>query len=257
MEYKNIAVKAESGVAEITIKRAAKGNTLTLETYDEMAAAVRAADGDAEIGAIVLTGEGADFSLGVDVAVLDAMSPLSDEGKLGVMRRVQELALEIHNSGTPVIAKVRGRAMGAGCDLALMCDMVIAEEGAQFGEMYVNLALVPDGGGTWLVPRLIGLARAKEMILTGKNIEAHEAERIGLINWCVKAEDLDNFAGQFAHKLAKGPSEAIAASKAAIHKALGLDLEAALRCEAEAQIRMFKTERHKKRVKAFLRAQRS
>lgn len=255
MEYKNIIVKNENGVSTITINRAAKGNTLTLETYDEIAGAVRAANRGAGIGAIVLAGEGADFSLGVDVAVLDAMAPLSDEEKLGVMHRVQQLALAVHNSARPVVAKVRGRAMGAGCDLALVCDIVIAEEGASFGEMYVNLALVPDGGGTWLVPRLVGLARAKEMIFTGKNIDAREAERIGLINYAVKAEELDEFTNQFARKLAKGPSEALAASKAAIHAALTADLETALRAEAKAQIEMFKTEKHKKRVKAFLRAQ--
>jgi 2-(1,2-epoxy-1,2-dihydrophenyl)acetyl-CoA isomerase len=255
MEYKNIEAKTDGGVAVITIKRAAKGNTLTLETYDEIADAVRAAGGNAEVGAILLSGEGSDFSLGVDVGVLDALAPLSDEEKLGVMRRVQELALSIHNCAKPVIAKVRGRAMGAGCDLALVCDIIIAEEAASFGEMYVNLALVPDGGGTWLVPRLVGLARAKEMIFTGRNIDAREAERIGLINYAMKAEELDEFAAQFARKLAKGPSEAIAASKKAIHKALGLDLEAALRAEAAAQIEMFKTEKHKKRVKAFLRVQ--
>jgi len=255
MEYKNIEVTTDGGVAVITIKRAAKGNTLTLETYDEIADAVRAAGKNSEIGAILLSGEGSDFSLGVDVGVLDALSGLSDEEKLGVMRRVQELALSIHNCAKPVIAKVRGRAMGAGCDLALVCDIVIAEETASFGEMYVNLALVPDGGGTWLVPRLVGLARAKEMIFTGKNIDAREAERIGLINYAVKAGELDEFAAQFARKLAKGPSKAIAASKAAIHKALGPGLEAALRAEAAAQIEMFKTEKHKKRVKAFLRVQ--
>lgn len=256
MDYTNIDVKNDGGVAAITIKRAAKGNTLTLETYDEIAAAVRTADSSADVGAIVLTGEGSDFSLGVDVGVLDALAPLSDGEKLGVMRRVQQLALAVHNSRTPVVAKVRGRAMGAGCDLALACDIVIAEETASFGEMYVNLALVPDGGGTWLVPRLVGLARAKEMIFTGKSIDGREAERIGLINYAVKAGELDGFVAQFARKLAKGPSEAIAASKALIHGALSLDLEAALRAEAAAQIEMFKTEKHQRRVKAFLRAQR-
>ena len=255
MEYKNIEAKTDGGVAVITIKRAAKGNTLTLETYDEIADAVRVADRNAEVGAIVLAGEGSDFSLGVDVGVLDALSGVSDEEKLGVMRRVQGLALAIHNSATPVIAKVRGRAIGAGCDLALVCDIVIADESASFGEMYVNLALVPDGGGTWLVPRLVGLVKAKEMIFTGKSIGAREAERIGLINYAVRAEELDEFVSQFARKLAKGPSEAMAASKEAIHKALGLDLEAALRAEAAAQIEMFKTDKHKKRVKAFLRVQ--
>ena len=255
MEYKNIEAKNDGGVSVITIKRAAKGNTLTLETYDEIADAVRVADRNAEVGAIVLAGEGSDFSLGVDVGVLDALSGVSDEEKLGVMRRVQGLALAIHNSATPVIAKVRGRAMGAGCDLALVCDIVIADESASFGEMYVNLALVPDGGGTWLVPRLVGLVKAKEMIFTGKSIGAREAERIGLINYAVRAEELDEFVSQFARKLAKGPSEAMAASKEAIHKALGLGLEAALRAEAAAQIEMFKTDRHKKRVKAFLRVQ--
>lgn len=255
MEYKNIEARNDGNVAVITINRAAKGNTLTLETYDEVAEAVRRADEDANVGAIILTGAGADFSLGVDVAVLDALAPLSDVEKLSVMHRVQKLALTIHNSSTPIIAKVHGRAMGAGCDVALACDIVLADETALFGEMYANLALVPDGGGTWLVSRLVGLARAKEMIFTGKIVSAAEAERIGLINYAVKAEELDEFALQFARKLAKGPTEATAASKALIHAALGTDLAGALAAEAEAQIRMFKTDKHRKRVKAFLRVQ--
>ncbi len=256
MEHTNISVKIESGVAHITISRAGQGNTLTLETYRELASAVREADGNDNVGAIVLSGAGDDFSLGVDVAVLNALSDKDDVEKLKIMRRVQRLALAIHDSGTPVIAKVRGRAMGAGCDLALACDIVIAEESATFGEMYINLALVPDGGGTWLLPRLIGLAKAKEMIFTGKNIDAREAENIGLINHAVKPDELDGFVNRFARKLAKGPSDAIAASKHAMHKALGLDLAEALKSEAKAQVEMFKTDKHKKRVRAFLRARR-
>lgn len=256
MEHTNISVKIESSVAHITISRAGQGNALTLETYCELADAVREADGNTDVNAIVLSGEGSDFSLGVDVAVLDALSDKNDEAKLETMHRVQELTLAIHNSGTPVIGKVRGRAMGAGCDLALACDIVIAEESATFGEMYVNLALVPDGGGTWLLPRLIGLAKAKEMIFTGKNIDAREAENIGLINHAVKPDELDGFVNRFARKLAKGPSEAITASKHVMHKALGLDLAEALKSEAKAQVEMFKTDKHKKRVRAFLRARR-
>ena len=115
--------------------------------------------------------------------------------------------------------------------------------------------LVPDGGGTWLLPRLVGLARAKEMIFTGRNVGAREAEKIGLINYAVKAEELDEFVKRFARKLAKGPSEAIAASKRAIHASLGFDMAEALKLEAETQIEMFKTDKHKRRVRAFLRAQ--
>lgn len=254
MTHADIEIRQESGVAFITINRPGQGNTLTLQTYGALAAAVRDADAKPDVGAIVLTGAGENFSLGVDVAVLNALAERSDAEKLEILRRVQELALTIHNSGTPVVAKVRGRAMGAGCDLALACDIVVAEEGAAFGEMYVNLALVPDGGGTWLLPRLAGLARAKELIFTGRNVDAREAERIGLINYAVSAEELDEFVNQLARKIAKGPSEAIAASKRAIHAALGTDFAQALGREAATQIEMFKTEKHRKRVRAFLRA---
>jgi len=251
----NVDVKIENGIAFITINRPGQGNTLTLETYDELAGAVREADGNPDVGAIVLSGAGDNFSLGVDVAVLNALSDEDDAEKLKIMRRVQRLTPAVHDSGTPAIAKVRGQAMGAGCDLALACDIVIAEEDATFGEMYINLALVPDGGGTWLLPRLVGLARAKEMIFTGRNVGAREAEKIGLINYAVKAEELDEFVKRFARKLAKGPSEAIAASKRAIHASLGFDMAEALKLEAETQIEMFKTDKHKRRVRAFLRAQ--
>jgi 2-(1,2-epoxy-1,2-dihydrophenyl)acetyl-CoA isomerase len=151
----------------------------------------------------------------------------------------------------PTIAALNGFATGLGLDLALACDLRIAAERAKLGEAFVTMGLVPDGGGTFFLPRLVGFAKAAEMIFTGEPLPASEAERIGLINRVVPSQDLEKSAQELAHKLARGPSLAISLAKKALWKNLHGDLDAALQMEAECQKICFGSEDHREAVAAF------
>ena len=152
----------------------------------------------------------------------------------------------------PVIAMVNGDAVGAGCNLALACDLVIAAEAARFGEVFVRLGLGPDWGGAYFLPRLIGLAKAKELLFTGKIISAREAEQIGLINQVVPADQLEETVMNLAAQLAQSATRAIGMMKTFLHKVWQMDLANALQYEAYVQSECIKTEDHQEAVRAFL-----
>ena len=152
----------------------------------------------------------------------------------------------------PTIAALNGFATGLGLDLALACDLRIAAERAKLGETFVSMGLVPDGGGTFFLPRLVGLAKAAEMIFTGEPLTSSEAERIGLINRVVPNQELVKYAQALADKLAKGPSLAIGLAKQAIWRNLSENLESALHFEAQSQKTCLESADHREAVKAFL-----
>jgi 2-(1,2-epoxy-1,2-dihydrophenyl)acetyl-CoA isomerase len=151
----------------------------------------------------------------------------------------------------PTIAMVDGYAVGAGSNLALCCDLVVASDRAKFGELFWKIGLVPDGGGTWLLPRLVGLARAKELIFTADVIDAADAERIGLVNRVVPAAELQATTRALAEKIAAGPPAVLRMAKHMVNRAATSDLAAALDLEAFSQGLAIASEDHQEGLRAF------
>jgi len=213
----------------------------TLESLDEAR----------EVRAIVLTGEGKGFCAGVD---LDDM-PLSADQDLAEYERglgmFQEVVATLRGMDTPVVAAVNGYAMGAGCDTALACDFRIAGESATMAETFVDVGFVPGDGGAYLLPRIVGEAKAKELIMTGKHVSGEALVEWGLARECVPDEELQETATEFAAELAEGPPVAIAHSKELVNEAFDVDLETAHEHATRAQRICSQTEDHEEAVQAF------
>lgn len=233
--FENIILKKEEGVATITLNRPQVRNALDMKTFQELKEAIEGVRTDKEVRAIILAGAETAFCSGVDVSMLGGMAGVSLSDLRASIREIHKIINSIEEMEKPVIAAVNGYALGGGCDLALACDLRIASEDAIFGEEYIKLGLVPDMGGTQRLPRLVGVAKAKELIFTGDRIDAMEAGRIGLVNKVVPKEELQSEAMNLAQKLAKGPSVAIGLAKIAINKGMEGDSRTGMEYEAHAQ----------------------
>jgi 2-(1,2-epoxy-1,2-dihydrophenyl)acetyl-CoA isomerase len=171
---------------------------------------------------------------------------------LASMRHVGDVCLALYRLPQPTIAKVRGVAVGAGMNLAMVCDLVVASDTARFSEIFARRGLSIDFGGSWVLPRRVGMHRAKELALFAEIIGAAEAERIGLVNHVVPDAELDEFVAGWAQKLAGGPPIALAQTKRLLNNAVGITLEQALDEEAAAQAVNLSTSDTKEAVRAFL-----
>jgi 2-(1,2-epoxy-1,2-dihydrophenyl)acetyl-CoA isomerase len=199
---------------------------------------------------LVLTGAGEHFCAGGDVKSMRERRQTAAEGR----RRVQMLNTMVQrlvDFPRPTIAMVDGYAVGAGTNLALCCDLVIASERAKFGELFNKIGLAPDGGGTWFLPRLVGLARAKELIFTGDVFDAAEAARIGLVNRVVPAAELRAVTRALAEKIAGGPPVVQRMAKHMLNRAATSDLAAALDLEAYSQGLAIAGDDHQEGLAAF------
>src|SRR5215469_1616381 len=185
-----LRVERSDGVVTITLHRPDKKNAIDAALREELQASFDEISANADDRAVVLTGAGDAFCSGAD---LTSLAPSGDP--LGHMRAIGELALALHRLPQPTIAKVNGIAAGAGCNMALGCDLVVASETARFSEIFSRRALSLDFGGSWLLPRLVGLHRAKELAFFGDMISAADARAIGLVNRVVPADELDGFVG--------------------------------------------------------------
>lgn len=253
MEYGSILYNKEGGVATITLNRPRALNALNSGMIEEILDAVKKTSTDPEVKALILTGAGRAFSFGADASEFSAASAASASNPLSaLLAKSQEIIRSLVSMPQPTIAALNGFATGLGLDLALACDLRIAAERAKLGEAFVAMGLVPDGGGTFFLPRLVGFAKAAEMIFTGEPLQASEAERIGLINRVVPSQDLLKSAQELAHKFARCPSLAISLAKKALWKNLHGDVEAALQREAEFQKICLESEDHREAVAAFL-----
>jgi len=228
-KYETITLESEAGVATITLNRPDASNALTLKMFGELSGAFEDIRSDEKIKVVLLTGAGRNFCAGGDFKELvPVLRKGISECKSVFRELIHKTYLKMWNLEKPIIAAVNGVAAGGGCDLALLCDIRVASEDARFSEAYVNIGGMPDSGGTWLLPRLVGLGKACELMFGGDIIDAGEAERIGLVNKVVPAESLVPEAKGLALKLAKGPSLSIAHTRKAIHEGLALDLAQAL-----------------------------
>jgi 2-(1,2-epoxy-1,2-dihydrophenyl)acetyl-CoA isomerase len=253
MSYQQIAVERDGAVTRITLNRPDVLNAMTQVMSDELFDAFTALGGDADVRAVILTGAGRGFSAGQDLTEFEAAYRAGDRPDIEshLARSYHRLIPLIVTTPKPVIAAVNGVAAGAGVSLAVACDIRIASNEARFIQAFVNIGLVPDSGGTWLLPRVIGSAKALELSITGEPVDADRALALGLVNRVVAAGDLEAEAAAFASRLAALPTAAIAETKQLIREAPGLDMEEALRREGAAQSRMGRTDDHLEGVMAF------
>lgn len=250
MELKNLLVEKEKNIGIISMNRPEALNALNSETLSDLSTAAKALSDDPEVGVIIITGMGEKaFVAGADIKEMKDMTPLEARK---FMHFGQSVFNEIDNLPKPTIAAVNGYALGGGCELALSCDMILASEKAKFGLPEVTLGIHPGFGGTQRLPRLIGSAKAKELIFTGEMIDANEALRIGLVNKVVPPENLMDVAKALAQKILKNGMIAIRLVKSAINAGLNVPLEKGLAYEAETQGLAFATEDKNEGLEAFL-----
>jgi 2-(1,2-epoxy-1,2-dihydrophenyl)acetyl-CoA isomerase len=252
LTYEQIAV-AGGPVTRITLNRPDKLNALTHRMSDELGRAFAQAGDDPDVRAIVLTGAGRGFCAGQDLSEFESAYRAGERPDIRqhLEASYHRLIPQIVGMPKPVVAAVNGVAAGAGVSLAVACDVRLASEEARFLQAFVKIGLIPDSGGTWLLPRVIGYARALELSITGDPIDARRALEISLVNRVVPPERFEAEVEGYATRLAALPTAAIAATKELLGGALRLGLDEALRREAEAQGRMGQTEDHLEGVMAF------
>jgi len=225
-EFEDILVAVDAGVGSIVINRPDRGNTVRPQTLAEICAAVDRLTADAAVRAIVLRAEGKNFSAGADFGFLDELTRTAAvDVKSQIYRHFQGAARRIYHCPKPTLALVAGAAVTVGCELALACDFRVAAENAFFQESWVKLGLMPQLGGLFLLPRLIGLGRAAQMVLLGQPVRAREAERLGLVSEVVALEELPVRGLALAAELSAAAPLAYAAIKEALHRGLETSME--------------------------------
>lgn len=233
MTYETITVDIADNIATITLNRPERLNAMPPQMADEIADALDHLDG---ARALLITGEGRAFCSGADLQARGGAAAIGASGPYGALTRsYNPTMVKLSKLNVPIITAVNGPAAGVGCSLALCSDFAIAGKSAYFLQAFVNIGLVPDGGASWMLPRLIGKARATQMMLLGEKISGDQAADWGLIYKCVEDGDLMTEARALATKLASGPSLAIGIMRQNIATALEMDYASALLREAEGQ----------------------
>ncbi|WP_317451308.1 enoyl-CoA hydratase/isomerase family protein [Gordonia jinghuaiqii] len=236
---------ADNGVATITWNRPDRKNGLNKSMVDQAIDALESVWGNDACRVVVLTGAGTSFCSGMDLAAR------IEPDEVTFMRRVGHLCTLIHDLPLPVIAKVRGGAVGFGANLALCADLVVASENAVFGEIFADRGLSIDGGGSWAVPRLVGLGRAKEIMFLAARLSGPEAAAIGLVNRCVPDAELDAQVDAWATRLADGPRRALSIIKQQLNKSYERSFADAIEAEAIGQSLAFRSTESREGARAF------
>jgi 2-(1,2-epoxy-1,2-dihydrophenyl)acetyl-CoA isomerase len=226
----SILVERSDGVVTITLNRPERRNALNLAEWGGLRLVFDEIRGRAEDRVVVVTGAGGAFCSGADLSTGELERPILD-----AMRDVGRTAAALIRLPKPTIAKVDGVAVGGGCNLALACDLVIASDRARFSEIFARRGLSLDIAGSWLLPRIVGLQRAKQLALLADIIDAPTAERYGLVTEVVPVDDLDATVAGYAARLAAGPPVALSLIKGLLDASWGSTLEDALEAEAVAQ----------------------
>ncbi|WP_410872822.1 enoyl-CoA hydratase/isomerase family protein [Nocardia sp. A7] len=224
-----LLIADHDGVRTLTLNRPHRRNAINAELFAAMADALRVVATDRSVRALVLAGAGSAFCSGADISVPDNAHPIYR------MRSLSEVATLLHELPLPTVAKVTGPAIGAGWNLALGCDLVVATPESTFAQVFTARGLTLDLGGSWLLPRLVGLQQAKRLTLLAETITAVEAHELGLVTWVRAADEIDSFTGELAARLAAGPPVALAQTKALLHEGADSTLRQALAAEARAQ----------------------
>ena len=257
MQYKTIILEKKNGIATLTFNRPETLNAFNAEMMEEAAEAINEIGRDEKTRVIIVTGTGKGFSSGADARAIaktaEGVPGTPFERIIQGKPTISTTALLLRRMDKPVIAAINGITAGAGFSVALACDLRIASEGARFSMAFILRGLIPDCGSTSLLPKLIGSARACELIFTGDTIDAREAERIGLVNKVVPHEELMKVAEELANKLIKRPPIALRYAKRAIYKGLTeVDLASHLDYEVALNRICMDTEDFKEGVRAFL-----
>lgn len=250
--YSQIALSIDGAVGTITLNRPDKLNAFTIEMVEELQAALGPLAGSPAVRVIVLTGAGRAFCAGADVGLLKRLVETADEASgrrlVDGMRGVSALLRE---APQPVLASLNGVAAGGGANLALGCDLRIAADTAQMGQVFMKIGLHPDWGGTFFLPRLVGPAKALELLLGAELVDAAECARLGLVNRVVPAADLAAATRAWAEAIAAAPPLAVRRAKAALYRSERATLQEMLDVELEAQLACFASADAREGLAAF------
>jgi enoyl-CoA hydratase/carnithine racemase len=224
-----------NGVRTLTLNRPRRKNAINRDLWIALADALTAAGNDRGVRAVVITGAGGAFCSGADISTPDDSHPVHK------LQRLTDVALALHELPVPTIAKVNGVAVGAGWNLALGCDLVAATPESTFSQIFTKRGLPVDLGGSWLLPKIVGLQQAKRLVLLAETIDAAEARALNLVTWVVSAAEIDALVTDVADRLVAGPAIALAQSKALLNEGADRTLRDALGNEARAQVVNFGT----------------
>jgi 2-(1,2-epoxy-1,2-dihydrophenyl)acetyl-CoA isomerase len=247
-----ILVGHAGGITTVTFNRPQKKNAITPQLLDELDAALDSAVRDPAVRVLVLTGAAGDFSSGADLTERGGPGSGSRAPFLLHMRRLGDAILRIHRFSKPTIAAVDGVAVGMGMNMALACDLVIATDRARFCEIFPRRGMAIDGGGSWILPRLVGLHTAKQLAFFGDMVPASDAHAMGLVNQVVGVGELEAAVAAWAGRLAAGPTVALSLTKSMLNNAFSTSIDQALEDEARSQHITFSTEDLKEALAAFV-----
>jgi enoyl-CoA hydratase/carnithine racemase len=242
-----LVTSRDSGVLTLTLNRPHRKNALNAELWTALREALTEAANDPAVRTLVITGAGGAFCAGADIS-----GGVADGHPLDRMRGVNEIALLLHELPIPAVAKVTGVAVGAGWNLALGCDLVVATPDARFSQIFAKRGLSLDFGGSWLLPKLVGMQQAKRLALLAEMIDAEQARSLGLVTWVIDQDEIDSFVADLAARLAAAPPVAVAQSKALLHENADRTMRDALASEARAQAINYATEDAPAAFRAFV-----
>jgi enoyl-CoA hydratase len=248
LEHKNLLLTKEDGIGIVTINRPKYLNALSIEVFRELDAMFAEIENDTEIRVVILTGINKAFVAGVDIFEMMDMNSVEIGRFIKIARQTGE---RIYNLSKPVIAAINGFAFGGGNELVLNCDLRIASEDARFGQQEINLGIVPGGGAMQKLPRLVGMAKAKEIVFTGEVIDAQTALEIGMINKIVPSQKLMEESKALARKLLSKSSIALTYAKKSMNSGVDMSLSSAMDMDECYFARCFATEDQKEGMKAF------
>ncbi|GAC1453412.1 MAG: 2-(1,2-epoxy-1,2-dihydrophenyl)acetyl-CoA isomerase PaaG [Ktedonobacteraceae bacterium] len=251
--FHHLLIHVEEGVITITMNRPEVLNSFNDLMLEELTEAVETAADDETIRCVVLMGAGRAFGAGQDLSGFPSVPDNGEAVKVSEhLKKYHRLVKSMRAMPKPVIGAIRGVAAGISCNIALACDLRIAADNARFIEAFARIGLVPDGGGAYFLPRLIGLGKAMEMCLLADEVSGSEAERLGLVNKCVPVEEFPGTVAAFAKRLANGPTHSYGLIKELLYKSMETDLQASFDLEGQLQDEAFTTADHKEGVTAFL-----
>ena len=249
MMMNNVLIKKEERIGTIVINRPDKLNSLNADTRKELVFAFREFEKDEDVRTIILSGsECKAFSAGADLKEFASLETLDTEE----MEKGWEITDTVFNLKKPIIAMIDGFCIGGGMELAMACDIRIASERSKFSQSEINLAIIPGAGGTQRLPRLVGIGRAMELILSGRTINAEEAERFGIVNFVFPDTELEESTVKIAQNIARKSPFALSRAKRAVRTALSRPLEEGLRFERKMFVECFLSRDGKEGVRAFI-----
>jgi len=249
MNYETILFEKDQNIATVTLNRPKAFNAMNLKMFEELKHVFLQIEKDEEVRVVIIAGSGKFFAAGADISEISKIASPVDAH---LFIKQADIFQIIEDFDRPVIAAISGLALGGGCELCLACDLRIAAENAVFGQPEIKIGVIPGGGGTQRLPRLIGMAKAKELLFTGETIDALEAYRLGLVNKVVPVSDLMTEAKALAQRIAVLPGVAMKMTKFAVNGGMSMDMKSALAYEARCFELLFSTGDQKEGTGAFL-----